>query len=488
MTPHSIRRRSERLWGAALIVLVMAGGLTKPALSQNSSRAGRKSLPNIILILTDDLGYNDLGCYWTPSDEPGYERIKTPNIDRLAEQGMRFTDFNVAASVCTPSRAAFMTGCYPMRVGLATNEKGRDVLTPYSQKGLHPDEITIAEILKSRGYATACIGKWHLGHRPEFLPTRQGFDEYYGVMYRDRPNLMMRGEKVVAEVPHWQLTSLYTIEATAFIRRNQKKPFFLYLAHHMPHVPVVASDRFAGKSARGRYGDVVRELDWSTGEIMRLLQQLKIDGKTLIIFTSDNGPLLTRFGGKANPFRGGKGSVAEGGFRVPFIARWPGKIKSNTVCSKMVMAMDLLPTFAGIAGTAPPQDRIIDGKDILPLLTGEPGATSPHEAFFYYKGENLRAVRRGDWKLVFREYTFPPSSPALGIARTLHDLSVDIAEQYDVLGENPDIVVELTVLADRIRAELGDDNTCRVGANVRPAAWSKDTSRVDYVPDVFTTD
>ncbi|MCZ6767155.1 MAG: sulfatase [bacterium] len=486
MTTQIIPERSGGLWGAALIVLVMAGGLTKPALSQNNPRAGRRSLPNIILILTDDLGYNDLGCYWTPSDEPGYERIKTPNIDRLAEQGIRFTDFSVAASVCTPSRAAFMTGCYPMRVGLASDENGEDVLTPYSQRGLHPDEITIAEILKSKGYATACIGKWHLGHRPEFLPTRQGFDEYYGVMYRARPNLMMRGEEVVEEAPHHQLTSLYTKEATAFIRRNQKEPFFLYLAHHMPHVPVATTGRFEGTSARGRYGDVVRELDWSTGEIMRLLQQLRIDGNTLLVFTSDNGPLLTRFGGKANPLRGGKASVAEGGFRVPFIACWPGRIKPNTVCSEMITAMDMLPTFAGIAGAGPPQDRIIDGKDILPLLTGEPGSTSPHAAFFYYSGKSLRAVRRGDWKLFFREYNFPPTSQALGVARTLYDLSADIAEEYDVLDDNPDIVLELTVIADRIRAELGDANTCRVGANVRPAALSNDDSALDYVPQLAT--
>jgi len=454
--------------------------------AQNNPGAGGTQPPNIILILTDDLGYNDIGCYWTPSDEPGYERIQTPNIDRLAEQGVRFTDFSMAASVCSPSRAAIMTGCYPMRVGMATVDGVKNVLSRFSQKGLNPNEITVAEILKSKGYATACIGKWHLGHRKEFLPTRQGFDEFYGVMYRSRPNLMMRGEEVVDEAPHWKLTQLYTTEAKAFIRKNQRTPFFLFLSHHMPHVPVAPSKRFADTSPRGRYGDVVRELDWSTGEIMNLLQQLRIDNNTLVIFTSDNGPLLTHFGGKANPLRGGKASVLEGGFRVPFIARWPGNIKPNTVCDEMVNAMDLLPTFAGIAGAEPPQDRVIDGKDMLPLLTGEPGARSPHEVFFYYSGKKLRAVRKGNWKLTFREYTFPPTSPALAIPRTLHDLSTDIAEDYDVLGEHPDMLYDLMAYADHMRVELGDANTCRVGTSVRPAAWSSDTSHLDYLPEKTT--
>ena len=465
---------------AALSVFLLVGAPDEPA------GAGDAQRPNIILILTDDLGYNDLGCYWTPSDQTGYERIETPNIDRLAEQGVRFTDFTMAASVCSPSRAAIMTGCYPIRVGFATDDGIKNVLTPRSQKGLNPDEITVAEILKSRGYATACIGKWHLGHRPEFLPTRQGFDEFYGVMYRTPSNLMMRGEEVVEKAPHRKLTQLYTKEAQAFIRKNQNRPFFLYLAHHMPHVPVTPSERFKGMSARGRYGDVVRELDWSTGEIMSLLRQLRIDRNTLVIFTSDNGPLLTHFGGKAKPLRGGKGSVAEGGFRVPFIARWPGRIKPNTVCDEMVNAMDLLPTFAGIAGAEIPKDRIIDGKDILPLLTGEPGATSPHEAFLYYSGAKLRAVRKGTWKLMFRQYTSPPTSPALAISWKLFDLSVDISETYDVLGENPDVVYDLAILADRMRTELGDANTCRVGAYVRPAAWSSDHSPLDYISDETT--
>ncbi|MBA2707656.1 MAG: sulfatase, partial [Gemmatimonadaceae bacterium] len=351
--------------------------------------------PNVIIILTDDQGYNDLGCY-------GSTLIKTPRIDQMAAQGMRFTDFYSPAPVCTPTRAGLLTGCYPQRISMCLFPEERPngslghVLFIRSRHGLHPSEITIAELLKARGYATGMIGKWHLGDAPEFLPTRQGFDFYLGIPYSNdmNPVVLMRDEKVIEEpVNQDTLTKRYTEAAVKFIGNHQAKPFFLYLAHNMPHTPIHASENFRGKSARGLYGDVVEELDWSVGQILDTLNLLKIDENTLVVFTSDNGPWHMRGeqGGSAFPLRAGKGTTYEGGMRVPFIARWPEHIPKGTTSGEPLSHLDLMPTLAALAGASPPADRTIDGKDISPILLGKPDAKNPHEAFFYFADGSLNA-------------------------------------------------------------------------------------------------
>ncbi|HUT12670.1 MAG TPA: sulfatase, partial [Thermoguttaceae bacterium] len=340
--------------------------------------------PNFVIIYCDDLGYGDIGPF-------GSEKHRTPNLDRMAAEGRRFTDFYVTSGVCSPSRSSLMTGCYPKRVGLHQNETGRGVLFPGNHRGLNPEEITIAEVLKARGYATAVVGKWHLGDQPEFLPTRQGFDSYFGIPYSNDmghwkpqwqyPALpLMRDEKVIETEPDQsQLTPRYTAEAIEFITAHKDEPFFLYLPHTFPHVPLYASERFKGKSANGPFGDAVEEIDWSTGEILGAIEQLGIDSRTLVIFTSDNGA-QNGPGGSNAPLRGFKGSTWEGGMREPCIMRWPGKIPAGTTCRELAGTLDLMPTLAKLAGTSAPADRIIDGKDIRPLLFGEEGARSPREA------------------------------------------------------------------------------------------------------------
>jgi len=419
-------------------------------------------LPNFVIIFTDDQGYNDLGCYGSPT-------IKTPHLDKMAAEGLKFTDFYVAASVCTPSRAALMTGCYPRRVSLP------HVLFPNTRIGINPDEITIAEILKGQGYATMCIGKWHLGHLPPFLPTRHGFAHYFGLPYsndmrpetnprRYPPLPLIRDENIIEENPDQsRLTERYTDEAIRFISENKGRPFFLYLPHTMPHVPLYVSERFRGKSAGGLYGDVIECIDWSAGQILDTLARLGLADNTLVVFTTDNGPWLQRgkHGGSALPLRAGKGTMYEGGFRVPCIMRWPGRIPAGAVCSEMATTMDLLPTMARLAGTEPPSDRIIDGKDIWPLMAGAAGARSPHEAFYYYTGNNLRAVRSGEWKLVF-EGTRRREVAAL------YNLEADIGETENVIAERPAVAVRLRALAEKIRDDIGDDRTKRPGKNCRP--------------------
>src|SRR5687768_16861095 len=386
---------------ANLTILLIAA----PAPALAAAAADRA--PNVVLILADDLGYNDLSCYGAPL-------INTPRIDRMAAEGVRFTDFYVAGSVCTPSRAALMTGCYPKRVGLAEvtiaqgqNARSARVLYADSPYGLSPDEITIAEVLKSRGYATGMIGKWHLGDAKEFLPTRQGFDSYFGIPYSNdmKPLLYIRGDEVIDEnVDQATITDRYTDESLKFIRDNNDKTFFLYLAHNAPHTPLFAGERHKGKSVRGLYGDVVEAIDESTGKILDLLAELKLADNTLIIYTSDNGPWHVRgeHGGSASPLRAGKGTTYEGGMRVPCIMRWPGKIPEGTVCREIATMMDVMPTVVQFAGASAPTDRNIDGKDIADLLFAKPGAKSPHEAFFYYSGNRLNAVRSGQWKLKFQ--------------------------------------------------------------------------------------
>jgi arylsulfatase A-like enzyme len=374
-----------------------------------------------------------------------------------------------------------MTGCYPRRVNMHQNDDGLCVLFPVNKKGLNPDEITIADVLKERGYATACIGKWHLGDQREFLPTSQGFDYYYGIPYSNdmgvrqrskNPALPLVRNETVIEAPANQntLTKRYTEEAIKFIEANKDKPFFIYLPHTMPHNPVHASEKFRGKSANKGYGDAVEEIDWSTGEILAALVKLGIDERTLVIFTSDNGA-SNRFGGGNGPLRGHKGSTWEGGMREPAVCRWPGKIPAGKTCDELSSTMDLLPTFARLTGTKPPRDRIIDGRDIWPLMAGKKGARSPHEAFYYYQMDQLQAVRSGRWKLHLqmkmkkRNWGKPiPDSPL-----QLYDLEADIGEADNIAAEHPDIVQRLLVLAEKARDDLGDVN--RKGRGQRPAGW-----------------
>jgi arylsulfatase A-like enzyme len=449
--------------------------------------ATKSQLPNFVIIFTDDQGYQDVGCFGSPN-------IKTPNLDRMAREGMRFTDFYVGQPVCTASRAALLTGCYPNRVGLL------GALGPHSKIGIGDRESTIAQVLKTRRYATAIFGKWHLGDSPQFLPTRHGFDEYFGLPYsndmwpnhptngKNYPPLpLIEGEKVIGLMPdQTQLTTRYTDHAVRFIERNRDRPFFLYVAHNMPHVPLHVSDKFKGKSARGLYGDVIMEIDWSVGQILDALKKNGLDRKTLVVFTSDNGPWLLygNHAGSALPLREGKMTTFDGGLREPCIMRWPGKIPPGTVCHELAATMDLLPTMAKLAGAEVPADRVIDGRDIWPLMSSEPGAKTPHEAYFYYWNKHLQAVRSGKWKLHFvHDYIHPDppghdGKPGKYATRKLEvalfDLQSDVSETNNVADQHPDIVARLQSLAEKCREDLGDSATGQLGKNVRLPGRLKD--------------
>ncbi len=432
--------------------------------------------PNVILIFADDLGYGDLGAF-------GSWIHRTPNLDRLAAEGMRLTSFYSTSGVCTPSRASLMTGAYPRRVGLDVNarpygETGRQVLFPVAHEGLHPEEVTIAEVLKEQGYATAIVGKWHLGDQSVFLPTRQGFDQYFGIPYSNDMNRehaplpLMRGEAVIEIRPDQNLlTQRYTDEAIAFIESQSDASFFLYVPHSMPHNPTAASDAFRGKSKNGRYGDAIEEIDASVGRILEAVERLGIQHRTLIFFTSDNGA-ASRWGGSNSPLRGFKGSTMEGGQRVPAIAWWPGQIPAGSSSDELTSTMDVMPTLAALAGTTAPQDRVIDGFDIRPILFAEEGAASPYEAFFYYSKDQLQAVRKGTWKLhlaLDEKYTnihFHETAPS---SMMLFDLSSDISENTNVVSEYPEVVDELLLLADSARHELGEYD--RAGAGQRSVGY-----------------
>jgi len=437
-------------------------------------------MPNFIVVYLDNLGYGDLGCY-------GSTVHHTPNVDRMAAEGMRFTDFYSCSGVCTPSRASLMTGCYPRRVNLHENADGFAVLRPVDRKGLNPDEVTVARLLQDAGYATACIGKWHLGDQPPFLPTRHGFDYYFGIPYSDdmtaRPQFpewpplpLMRNEEVIdAPVDRDYLTKRYTEETCRFIREHKDERFFIYLPHAMPGSTdrPFASPEFQGKSANGPYGDSVEEMDWSTGEILRTLQELGLDEDTLIIWTSDNGATKQAPPQGSNaPLKGWGYDTSEGAMRMPCVMRWPGKIAAGQVCEQITTTMDVLPTLAALAGTAPPPDRPIDGHDLRPLLF-EGATTSPYddEGFLYYFMGQLQAVRSGPWKLYL-----PLAGKLLGTSRKtaavsaeLYNLRDDIGEEHEVSGENPEVVQSLLALAERGREELGDLD--RPGRGQRPAGW-----------------
>ncbi len=431
--------------------------------------------PNFVVIFVDDMGYGDLACF-------GSTVHRTPNLDRMAQEGVRMTDYYSSCSVCTPSRSSLMTGCYPRRVNMHVDEHDRCVLFPQAKKGLNPDEVTIAEVLKQKGYATTCIGKWHLGDHPTFLPTRQGFDSYFGIPYsndmgaRDRdkgrpPLPLLRNETVIsAPVTQDTITSRYTDEAIEFIESNQDKPFFVYLPHTAVHLPLFPGAPFQGKSKDGAYGDWVEEVDWSTNEILKKLKELNIDRETLVWFTSDNGSKREKQGSNL-PLRGRKGQTDEGGMRVPCIVRWPGKIPADQTCGEVTGTIDVLPTLAVLAGGQAPTDRIIDGKNIWPLLSGEEDAVSPHEAYFYYQMDQLQAVRSGKWKLFVameskkRNWGKPEGKTPL----KLFDLETDIHEDHNVADQHPDVIKRLLALADNAREDLGD--TDRPGKNQREAGW-----------------
>jgi arylsulfatase A-like enzyme len=404
--------------------------------------------PNFIVIFVDDLGYGDLGCYGSPD-------IRTPQLDRMAAEGMRFTDFYVAAAVCSPSRAALLTGRYPIRTGI------NRVLFPVDKTGLPGEEVTVAELLKTRGYATACVGKWHLGHLPEFLPTRQGFDSYFGIPYsndmdKNQPPLMRNEEIIEHPADQATLTRRYTEEAVGFIEAHQDTPFFLYLPHTFPHVPLFASESFRGKSPRGPYGDVVEELDWSTGQILDTVRRLGIAEQTLVLFTSDNGPWLIKGaeGGSAGPLRQGKSTTFEGGMRVPCIAWWPGTIAPGREERAPAMAIDLLPTLADLAGIALPEGRTIDGRSLAGVLRGT--GTRGEERFYYFSGRELQAVREGDWKLkrAFngRIYAEPLQHEAL-----LVNLREDVGESNNLAGQYPERVQSLEASMRAFEQQFNDE-------------------------------
>jgi len=463
--------RAEQAAAVALSVFLAAFSLHVPA-----SAAATK--PNFILILADDMGYGDIAPF-------GSTRNRTPNLDRMAQEGLRFTSF-YAAPVCTPSRAQILTGCYAKRVSLP------NVLSPAAPIGLSPREHTIAELLKEQGYATIAIGKWHVGDHPDFLPTRHGFDRYFGLPYSNdmggpaelskakrqrRPPLpLVQNERVIETVtPEGQnrLTERYTAEAVQFVREHKDSPFFLYLPHTAVHVPIHPGDKFRGRSANGIYSDWVEEVDWSVGQVLDTVRELGLAERTLVIFTSDNGPWLTHGtnAGTAGPLRGGKGGTYEGGVREPTIAWWPGKVPAGASNDAPAANFDLLPTFVKLAGGKVPTDHKIDGEDLSPLLLGRT-SKSPHQAHYYFSGNALQAVRSGPWKLAIarqsenlRKSASTEPEANKPFTPMLYNLDSDIGERHDVAARHPEIIKRLRELIAKMDADLG---ITRLGPGVRP--------------------
>jgi arylsulfatase A-like enzyme len=476
------RSDNDSNWEGRLDEIAVFPRALRPSDFTPAGSAAKSKPPNIILLLCDNLGYGDVEPF-------GSTVNRTPHLNRMAREGMTFTHFCVTAGVCTPSRASIMTGCYAQRVGMHTNPRDGLVLRPISPYGLHPDEVTLAEVLKSRGYATAIIGKWHLGDQPEFLPTRQGFDTFFGVPYSDDmtqsmgqrlgkrhrgaewPPLPLMEDETVLEAPVDRdlLTKRYTEKALEFIEENREKPFFLYLPHAMPGSTSepFASPAFKGKSRNGPWGDSVEELDGSTGQILDKLVALGLDRQTLVIWTSDNGAPAAR--GSNGPLHGPGYTTAEGAFRVPTIMWWPGKIPAGAICGELTTTMDLLPTCARLAGAALPPDRAIDGHDIQPLMFGEADARSPYGAFYYYTQAQLQAVRSGPWKLflpVANPIRHPHFKRGQKPAPLLFNVVEDTGSTTNVADKHPDVVEQLTALAETARTELGHGK--RRGCGQRP--------------------
>lgn len=485
-TSIALRRGSSRALLSATACLLP--GLVASASDQDRSD---EAPPNIVVVFTDDQGWGDLSCY-------GSEDIATPHIDRLAAEGMRFTDFYASQPVCSASRASLLTGCYANRLGI------RGALVPSTRHGLDPDEHTIAEAVKPLGYATACYGKWHLGHLGPFLPTNQGFDEYYGIPYSNDmwpghpespkawPRLPIYGGDVesgcgpIAFIDDLDGQDLVTRELTDravdFIDRHADRPFLLYVPHSMPHVPLGAGPAFRQSTMYGPYGDVIKEIDWSVGRIREALERHGILDDTMFIFTSDNGPWLSYgdHAGTTGGLREGKGTTFEGGVRVPMVVRYPPLVPAGTTCRRPAMTIDLLPTIVELTGGVPPE-REIDGRSILPLLQDDPDAEDPHEAlFFWYRNDELQAMRMGRWKLhfphVYRSLEGRPGGNngrptkyayGLRIGLELFDLEADPGETKDVSALHPEVVAAMTALADRARSELGDTLTETTGTKVR---------------------
>ncbi len=455
---------------SVLVIAALSGLFAQPARAED-----RK--PNFVVIFTDDQGYGDLSCF-------GGKHVSTPRIDQMAAEGSRLTSFYVAAPVCTPSRAALMTGCYPKRIDMATGSNF-GVLLAGDRKGLNPDEITIAEVLKTAGYNTGIFGKWHLGDQPQFLPTKQGFDEYFGIPYshdihpfhprqnhyKFPPLPLLNNDAVIEMEPNADLlTKRITERAVSFIERNKDEPFFLYLPHPIPHAPLHVSPPFMkgvpddvvaklneedGKidyrTRDNLFRQAIAEIDWSVGQILDTLAANGLDENTLVLFTSDNGPPKNTLFASPGPLRGNKGTTFEGGMREPTVVRWPGKIPAGKPNDELMTTMDLLPTFAKLAGAMIPTDRVIDGKDIWPTLIGQ--APTPHETFFYHGGNQLRAVRSGKWKLHTRN----------GKPAQLYDLEMDIGEKTNVIDSNPEVVERLVQHLKTFAKDIAD--------NSRPAAF-----------------
>ncbi len=435
------------------------------------------SHPNIILIFVDDMGYGDLGCY-------GNDVHRTPNIDNMAEAGIRLTDFYVTSPVCTPSRASLLTGCYPQRIDMHCDTKDRPVLFPGAKKGLNPNEVTIAEILKEQGYATACIGKWHLGDQKPFLPTNQGFDYYYGIPYSNdmspkpwdtnRPPIpLLKNTKVIeAPVEQRTITKRYTREAIRFIKIHKDKPFFLYLPHTMVHAPLHASEIFTGRSGNGKYGDAVEEIDWSTGKILNLLKELAIDQNTMVIFTSDNGA-DRHHGGSNKPLHGYKTETWEGGLREPCIIKYPGTIPAGITSNRLITNMDILPTIAALTDAELP-NQTIDGYNVLEILKGNEDARIPRKYFAYYLKGQLQAIRSGKWKMHVpnrSKYATPRGDSTFVFEGKLYDLEKDIGEITNVWDDHPEVVRQMLKYAEDAREKLGDKDT--ISVHQRKAGYIK---------------
>ncbi len=484
----SLRPGGHALLFALILVVLLPGTSCK--------KQPDRSLPNVVIIFIDDQGYGDIG----PNGAIDYI---TPNIDKLASEGMRFTNFYAAQAVCSASRAGLLTGCYPNRVGIS------GALMPWAKIGISDQEMTIAQLLKQKGYATGMVGKWHLGDKRPFLPLQHGFDDYLGLPYsndmwpvdfdgtpvtKDSPKPwkakypplpIIDGNEKVGEIrtldDQGKLTTMYTERALKFINEHHNEPFFLYMAHSMVHVPLGVSDKFKGKSKQGMFGDVMMEVDWSVGEVMKALDKYGLTDNTLVIYTSDNGPWLNfgNWAGSTGGLREGKGTSWEGGQREPCIMRWPGVIPEGTICNKLSSTIDILPTLADITGAKLP-DHIIDGVNILPLMKGEENANPRNVFYYYYQRNSLEAVRKGHWKLVlphkYRSYVgvppghdgFPGPYAHDSTDLALYNLRRDPGERYNVIDLHPEVVKDIMAEVEKARADLGDDLTGNPGKNRRP--------------------